>query len=166
MRRFTETGQFRHATRLARLAQLLDRTNAQLLVERLDFSRAQAGNREQLQNGLRKFSAQIFEVFQRTGRGEFLNFQCDALPDPRNLRHCFFILKIWYVPAKSFDRARGVRVSPDLERIFALQLEQRCDLLENTGDFLLGHYLTVSADWFAVDAAVAASAPAREAHSR
>src|ERR1700736_136820 len=44
LRRFAKARQLRHSTGLARLAQLLDRANVELLVKRFDLLRAKSGD--------------------------------------------------------------------------------------------------------------------------
>ena len=54
---FAESGQFRDAAGFASFAQLLNGADVELVVERFDLFRPEAGNREQLQNRGWKFRA-------------------------------------------------------------------------------------------------------------
>ena len=137
---FAETRQLRHPPLLACLLQLRDRTDSKPVVECLDLFRAEPGQRKQFQNPRRKLCAQCPEIAKRPGLGQLLDLERDAFSNSGNLRDSFFVLKVRYIPAECFDRARCIRISPDLERIFGFQLQERRDLLQNAGDFLLGHH--------------------------
>ena len=91
------------------------------------------------------------QIFQRTGCGQFFDLRRDRFADSGNLGERFFVLQIGQIAATSFNRARGVGVSANLEWIFILQLEQRRDLLERFGDFALSSCLTVNENSLRVD---------------
>ena len=105
-----------------------------LIVECLNLFRAKPLNREQLENGSRKFRAQIFNVFERARRRELLDFGCDGLPDSGNLGKRLFILQIRETSAPGFKRPRRIGISANFERVFSFQLEQSADLLQNLRD--------------------------------
>jgi hypothetical protein len=139
LRRLAEARQFRHAAGDACFVKLRDRANLQFLVKRLDFFRAKSRQREELENVRRKFRAQILEEFQRPGLNQFLDLGRDRLSDSRNFFQRLFVGEVGDIPAKGFERTRGVGVSADLERVLALQFEKRRDLLEHVRDRRLVH---------------------------
>ena len=124
---------------------MLNRADLEFLVKGFDLFRAETRNREQFQDGRRKFRAQLLQIFQRTSGGELFDLERDAFADAGNFSQRFFILQVRDVSTKCFDRARGVDVRSNLERILAFQFEQRADVLQNSGDFTFGHYSTLSA---------------------
>ena len=91
------------------------------VVKNFYLFRAESLNREQLENRTWKLPAKIFQVLQRTARGEFFDFLRDAFADSGNFGERFLILQIGKTAAECFDGARGVHVSANFERVFALQ---------------------------------------------
>ena len=142
--RLAEARQFRHAARDAGLMKLRDRADLQLFVERLDLLRPEPWQREKLENVRRKFRAQVVEKFERTGFDQLLDFRRDGFADAGNLLERFFIPEVGHVATPGLEGTRGIRVSADLEGIFALQLEQRRDLFEHIRDRRLVHQATFS----------------------
>src|SRR4051812_46633896 len=81
-----EAWQTRDRAAFARLLELLDRADVQLLVKRLDLLRAQTGNRKQFKNSRRKLRAQLVVIFGRTALCQLLYLRSDRLADAGNLR--------------------------------------------------------------------------------
>jgi hypothetical protein len=89
--------------------QLRDRTDSKLVVECLDLFRAEPGkeNNSRIPAEIR---AQFLEIFKRPGFGQLLDLQRDAFSNSRNFRDGFFVLKVRYIRAECFDRARCIRI--------------------------------------------------------
>ena len=151
LRRFSEAGQLRDPARFASCLKLGNRAHPQLLIQRFDLFRAQAGKREKLKNFSRKFRPQVLEEAQRAGFHQLLYFRRDRLADARNFFERLFVAQVGNVAAPGFEGARRVCVGSNLERIFILQFEQRRDLLQHVRDRRLVHRSTFSRKSTAVD---------------
>src|SRR6266480_4417524 len=64
LRGLPKTRQFSDAPLFARLPQLLDRTDAELIIKSSYLFGAESRQREQFHNAAREFRAQFFEVFE------------------------------------------------------------------------------------------------------
>ena len=113
-----------------------------MLVKRLDLFRAQTGNGKQFENGGRKFRAQFVKKFKPAGSRQFTDFRRDRFANAGNLFQRLLILQIGKTGAKSFDRAGGILLGANFERVFFFQFQQRRNLLERFGNLFLGRH-----DW-------------------
>src|SRR5207248_8486670 len=82
-----KTRQFSDASLFARFSQLLDRTDAELIVKSLDLFRAEPRQPKQFKNPRWKLRAKFFEVFERSARSKFLDLQRNAFSNSRNFRY-------------------------------------------------------------------------------
>src|SRR6266480_7632586 len=73
LRGLSKTRQFRHAPVVTRFSQLLDRTDAELIVKSLDLFRAEPRQPKQFKNPRWKLRAKFFEIFERSACREFLD---------------------------------------------------------------------------------------------
>jgi len=123
LRRLAKAWQLGDTAGLAGFQQVSNRTDMKLIVERLNLFRAKPLNRKQLENGSRKFRAQVLKIFERAGRRELLDFSCDGFPDSGNLGKLLFILQIRETSAPGFKRPRRTGISANLERVCALVIQ-------------------------------------------
>ena len=127
--------------RLAGRAQVVQRGDVQLVVELCRPLGPQARHAEDRQHAFGNLGQQLFEHRQRAGldqRGHFLGqVLADALDvgqRPLGIGH-----DVGRRFGKIVDRPRRVAIGADAERIGALELQQVGNLLENGGDFVVGH---------------------------
>src|SRR2546430_5823442 len=142
LRRFAKARQLGNTAGFTGRLQVCDRADFQLLVERFDFFRAQPGNGKQFENGGRKFRAQFIEKLEAAGGSQFADFCGDRFPDSGDLFQRLLILQVGKAGTESFDRARGILIGANFERIFFFEFQQRRDFFERSGNLFLGHH-----DW-------------------
>ena len=85
------------------------------------------------------------------GLDQILDHARDRFADPRNFREHEFVAQFGDVAAPGLERARGVRVGANLERILALQFQQSRDLLQRLDDSGFLHAETVTRESARVD---------------
>ena len=126
---------------LAGRAEVLQRGDLQLVVQLGRPLGPQAGHAKDGQHALGNLGQQFFEHRQRAGfhqRGHFLR---QVLADAFDIGKR--PLGIGHDVGRRFrqvvDRPRGVAIGADSERIGPLELQQVGDVLENGGDFVIGH---------------------------
>ena len=139
LRHLAKAWQLSDATGFACFQQFSDGADVKFVVQRFNLFRAQTRDREQLQNCRRKFRAQVFDIFQRAGRGEFFDFRRDRFTDAGNFGERLFVLQIGETSAPRVNRPRCIGVSPDLERVFPFQFEQSANLFQNLRDLRFSH---------------------------
>ena len=127
--------------RLAGRAKFVERGDLQLVVELGRPLRPQARHAEDGQHAFGNLGQQLVEHRQRAGldqRGDLLGqILADALDvgqRPLGIGH-----DVGRRFGQIVDRPRGVAIGPDAERIRPLKLQQVGNLLENGGDFGIGH---------------------------
>ena len=139
--------QLRHLACLACLLQVLNRLDAQLLVDRLDLLRAHALHIEHLDQTGRDGGFQRVVIFQLTRLhqlSDFLNqrfayalhFAETLLLDERFQRFC-----------KPLQSACTIDVGAGLERILPLELEQDPDFFQYLGNRVLIHERSLMAEF-------------------
>ena len=134
-----EAGQLGHALVPASGIELGDGGDAELFVKRLDFLGAQAADLEELEDGAREAGFQVLVVLQLSGGDEFGDFLGQRFADAFDLPEFAVAHRGFQIARVHFHRARSGDVGADLERIFALEIEQLRDAGEGIGDGLLGH---------------------------
>ena len=112
-----------------------------LVVKLADFSRPQAGNAGHFQQARREFRAQLFVIGKMPGLDELRDFICQCLANALELPNLPGFDHVCDVFRQAFDHPRAVLVGPDFKRIFAFELEQKSDILQDADDFLFVHKL-------------------------
>ena len=116
-----------------------DGIHAELLVERLDLLRPEAGNVEHLDEARRDGGFQLLVIFQFPRLDEFGDLLFERFADAFDFAEPLFGDELGERLAQAFERPRGVGVGAGLERVFALQFQQRADFDEHLGDFVFVH---------------------------
>ena len=133
---FAEAVQLRDFAVLAGLLQLFHRFDAELVVERLDFFRTQAGNAQHRDQARRDGGLEFLVIGQFAGGDQFGDFFLEAVADALDALGGFGGEDLSRWPRDGFQRAGGVDVGARFERVFALEFEQRGDLRQNFRDLV------------------------------
>ena len=105
--------------------ELLDGFDAQLVVQGLDLLRAQAGDFEHRDQPGRGRSLQLLVILQLAGGDEFGDLLLERLADAFDFAQALFGDELVQRLAQRLERARGILIGAGLERVLALQLQQR-----------------------------------------
>ena len=136
-----EAFEFLHLVRLAGGAQVVERGDVQLVVELRGPFGPQTGHAKDGQNALGHFRQQLVEHRQRAGLQERDDLLRQVLADAfdRGERSIRVGHDIGHRLRLIVNRPRRVAVSAHAKRIRVLKLEQISDLLEDSGNFVIGH---------------------------
>ena len=137
---FAETVQNGDLARLASGLELLDAFDPELLVQSLDFFWAETGNRQHGDEPGRHRGLQLVVVPQLPGRDEFGDFLLEGLADSFHLAKP--LLRDDFVErlVETLKGSGGVLIGANLERVFALQIEQHPDVHQNGRDLVFVHF--------------------------
>src|SRR5260221_10936282 len=113
--------------------------DAELVVERLDFLGADAGNLEQLEKSGGNGGLEFIVIGQFPGGGEFGDFFLERLADALDFAEAFLRDDFFQRFAQGFEGAGGVGISAGLERVLALEFQQNTDLRKDFSDLFLIH---------------------------
>src|SRR5205814_1488122 len=116
---------------LGRLAELLHRRDAQLLVELADGFRAEPGNIEQLDEAGRNLGPQPFEHGHPARRHELADLVADRLADTADLGRIAGTIGGDEIDRTPADGIRCPVIGNRLERDLALDLEDVADLMKD-----------------------------------
>jgi hypothetical protein len=123
---------------LAGFFQIGERRDLEFFVEGFDFFRTEAGNVEKFEQFRRELRDQFVVVGKLSRGDEGRDFFAEGVADPRDAFQFIFADERSKVVFEHFKGARTVVVGADLERIFALELEQKSDALEDVNDLVAG----------------------------
>jgi hypothetical protein len=119
-----------HAAFARRLFQLVERRDVELLDERRRLPRPQPRNRHQIQRAVGKLAPQVFEILQGPVLNQLGDLLVDGFPHAGKLAECSrpntFVqpARRSRVRRQRLERIRRQVVSPHLEGVFALELQQ------------------------------------------
>ena len=116
------------------------RFDAQLVVQRLDFFRADAGNFQHLDQARRNGGLQFVVVGQLAGVTQFGDFFLERFADALDFAQAIFGDEFVQRFGAGLERARGVDVGAGFERVFALQFQQGADLRQNFRNLIFCHF--------------------------
>ncbi len=132
---FAEAGQGADAAVARRPVQLLDGLHLEVVVQRLDPLRPQAGNLQQFGDRRRQFAPQAVEQAAVAGVDDFADLGGEVVADAGQPRQVLALFQQRARLLRQFaQRARGIAVGADAERIGALDFEPVGDFLEDGGD--------------------------------
>ena len=112
---------------------------AQRVPQRLDFFRAESLDFEEAQNIGREFVGEMVVVFEPPVPHEGCNFFRCRLAEPVHRLEPVFLDKLFERFGEGLQRARGMRVGADFERVLAFQFEQPRDVFEHCDDVVFAH---------------------------
>jgi hypothetical protein len=119
---------------------LRDRLDPELLLQRPDLLRPEAGNRQDFDQTRRHGGLEVFKEFQPPGRVQFGDLLGQGLADALHLlQGAGRDALLEFILADRLDYARPALVGAGLEGILALQLHQGADLGQDSGDLGLIH---------------------------
>ena len=133
-----EAGQVRYFAGLAYLLQVLDRSDAECVVERFDFFRSEAADAEQVEYAFREFAAKFVVKLELTRRRQLVKFVGKGCADALDAFEILLLRLLDNVPGVGFDHLGTGAVGADLKRVLALQLEEEGDAIESFDDAVAG----------------------------
>jgi len=136
-----EPFEFRDAARFAGRLELVDGLDAELVVHRFDLLGAEAGDLQHLDQAGRDRGLQFLVVGQFASSHQLGDFLLDAITDALDFGEAVFGDQFIERFGQVFQRPRGVSIGPRLERILALEFEQRADLDQNLCDQFFIHVM-------------------------
>ena len=134
-----ESVERRHPPLRAGPRQFRDRTDPELLVQRLDLLRAQTGNFQHLHQAGGDRGLQFLVKLQPACRVQFGDFFRQRLADSRDGLQPVFGDDRAHILLQRLQRPRPRMIGAHLEGIFALQFQQHADLLQDSGYLVFGH---------------------------
>ena len=129
-----------HAAVAAAFLQFLHRRNLQLLPHRVDFLLPHAADVKHLEKPRREFGLEVRVVVERARRHERRDLLCDGAAYAFDVAERPGLGSLPEISRESFDRASGIAIRANLERILALQLEHHRDFFERVGDLVFGNF--------------------------
>ena len=122
-------------------AEIVEGGDLQFVIELRRPFWAQAGHAEDRQHALGNLGQEFFEHRQRAGLDQRGHLFREVLADPLDIRQRAVRIadNVGGRLGQVVDRTGGVAIGPDAERVGPLELQQVGDLLEDGGDFVIGH---------------------------
>ena len=131
---FTESRQRGHEALAARLLELRDAGDLQLLIERLDLFFPESRNLKKLQNVARELVAQLLVEFESSRCNQLLDLFCQGLANAIDFVEFVAFGGLSEIAGVHFHRARAVYIGADFERVFSLEREVPRDVFEDAGN--------------------------------
>ncbi len=132
---FAEAVQRADAAILCGAMQLFDGLHVEIVVQRLDPLRPQAGNLQQLGDRGRQFAAQPIQQAAMSGRDDLFDLAGEIGADAGQAGQVIAALHQHARLLRQVTQdARGIAVGADAKGIRTLDLEQVCDLFKDDGD--------------------------------
>ena len=123
----------------ARLLKLLDRFEAEFVVQGLDLLWPQPGDVEHRHQPRWDRGFQVLVILQAAGGDEFGDLLLERIADAFDVAHALFGNHFIQRLAQGLNGAGGVLIRAGLERILSLQLQQRRDVDQHFGYVILVH---------------------------
>ena len=108
-------------------------------MERFDLFRSKTLEVEKVEQSGGEFRFQLLMEGERSGRGEFVEFLLESVPDALDSFKFSLTGESDDVAGKLGHGLGSGPVGPDLERILPLQFEEQGDLFERVGKGFAGH---------------------------
>ena len=132
---------------LAGFLEGLEGFDFQFFAEGPELLGSEAGQVEEGEKARGDGGAELIEVGEFAGGDQGGDFFAQGLPDARQLTEAVGADEFRQIGGGGLQGAGGGEVGPALERVLALQFENRADLPEGGGGLILGHGLKLSTDF-------------------
>ena len=141
-----EAGELGGLAALAGTLQISDGGHAQLCVQGGHFFGAEAGDVEELKEGVWKLGLELFIKLQLPGGGHFVELVPQGLAEALDAGELVFGGHLHDVATEALHDLRAGAVGAHLEGVFPLQLQEQGDAFKDGGGVFTGHARMMACD--------------------